>query len=125
MHGAALTHAVFLPPWAGVVELWPNVSHAAGTFAPRPTAVMVSTCTSSLPGACACVMEQAADPQWRCFEHFSRLSGHKYTRWANQDPAQHVQNSEGDFTHVDVDQLVPIVTDMIMSTAVHKLGAQS
>lgn len=24
MHGAALSHAVFLPPWAGVVELWPK-----------------------------------------------------------------------------------------------------
>ena len=26
MHGAGLTHAVFLPDWAGVFELWPSVS---------------------------------------------------------------------------------------------------
>ena len=25
MHGAGLTHVVYLPDWAGVVELWPSV----------------------------------------------------------------------------------------------------
>ena len=24
MHGAALTHSLLLPPWGGVMELWPK-----------------------------------------------------------------------------------------------------
>jgi capsular polysaccharide biosynthesis protein len=26
MHGAGMTHLLWLPPWAGVVELWPRTS---------------------------------------------------------------------------------------------------
>jgi hypothetical protein len=47
MHGAGLTHVVFLPPWASVVELWPNVReplqlYRASPAPPPPTSNSVS-----------------------------------------------------------------------------------
>lgn len=66
MHGAALTHALFLPPWGGVLEMWPKTRD-----------------------------------MWRCFEHWTQLSGHEYRRYENNNPSNFYADQNGDYTRIE------------------------
>ena len=49
----------------------------------------------------------------RCYEHFSLWAGLLYRRWANADPARHVNTAAGDKTTVDVGALRPLVAELL------------
>ena len=131
MHGAGLTHAVFLPDWAGVFELWPSVSTVVLLLA----RVEVWTCGR---GGRLCLVThpllhppplahaaQTSKDQWRCFEHLSAFAGHVYGRWENPYSTMHKKGRTGDLTTVTVSEFIEPFARVAEAVVARKLAARA
>lgn len=50
---------------------------------------------------------------WRCFEHLSGMAGMAYVRWENRDPGHFRADSNGDYTRVPPDEMLPMYAGLL------------
>jgi hypothetical protein len=50
---------------------------------------------------------------WRCFEHAAAMAGLQYARWANADPGAFREDAAGDYTRVNVGELMVLVRSAV------------
>ena len=120
MHGAGLTHLFFLPPWAGVIELWHHVSPAS-----RIPCGLVRCHLRVVVDGRLCPTTLQDVRMWRCFEHMSAMAGLAYARWENKDKTKLKKDRKGDYTTVNTAQFSAVAAALFESVRARRDAAMS